>query len=81
MDGDPTSSGRSAIEPHEQDRHREGFDALIDAARDILEWMHRQCATSRQRPSWTAWGNSGVPLIERLATHGVATRHASRPKR
>lgn len=68
---DPTSYGRSAIEPHEQDRHREGFDALIDAARDTLEWMIAN--SSHQGAALVeAWGNSGVPLLERLATHGVA---------
>ena len=73
-----TSYGRSAIEPHEQDRHREGFDTLIDAARDVLEWMLVN-APQRGRAVIDAWGDSGVPLIERLATHGVAVNTHQNP--
>lgn len=76
--GDMTSYGRSAIEPHEQDRHREGFDTLIDAARDILEWMLVN-APQRGRAVIDAWGDSGVPLIERLAIHGVAVNMHQNP--
>jgi hypothetical protein len=35
----PFGYGRSAIEPHPQDRYGEGPEILIDAARDIIEWM------------------------------------------
>lgn len=68
---DPVSYGRSAIEPHEQDRYPEAIDVLIDAARDTLEslatdslqlldaWIERLVA-------------SDVPILRRLAVHAIA---------
>ena len=71
--GDSISSGRSAIEPHDQDRYPEAVDVLIDVARDCLEflslngehiaaeWCDRQVI-------------SEVPLMRRLALHTLSTR-------
>jgi hypothetical protein len=40
-DWDPLSYARAAIEPHEQNEHgsQDAFNVLIDAARDILDWL------------------------------------------
>ena len=64
----PVSDGRSAIEPHEQDKHPETVDVLIDAARDCLEWL------ASNRPKVAAlWRDQLVressPILRRLAVH------------
>ncbi|MFB3789024.1 MAG: SIR2 family protein [bacterium] len=66
-------SRRSAIEPHEQDKHPNAIDVLIDAARDCLEWM------VVNQPQYTAYwcdlnSNSETPLIRRLVVHVLAAR-------
>lgn len=68
---DPMSYGRSAIEPHEQDRHPEGQDAVIDAARVTLEWMleHNRDAGAAVI---TQWSKAKSPLLRRLAIHGLS---------
>lgn len=70
---DPWSFGRSAIEPHDQDRYRDPIDAVIDAARDSLEILF-----DGQDPGAPAtidrWESSGVPLLRRLAVHAWAYR-------
>lgn len=73
---DPLSYGRSAIEPHEQDRYPEAADVLIDAARDALEWL---AATSPALlGSWMErLVTSEVPLLRRLAIHAI-TVHPDR---
>tara|TARA_R100001509_G_scaffold24784_2_gene12951 strand:- start:1371 stop:4394 length:3024 start_codon:yes stop_codon:yes gene_type:complete len=67
---DPISYGRSAIEPHEQDRYPKAVDVLIDAARDALEWL-----SANDSILLDAWlerlVTSGVPLLRRLAIHGI----------
>ena len=72
---DPLDAGRSAIEPHEQDLHDTGVDLLVDAARDTLEWMleHRP---ENARRTIEAWFAQAVPLLKRLAVHGVAESSA-----
>lgn len=69
---DTTSYGRSAIEPHEQDRYPEAADVLINAARDALEWM-----TANEPVQLEAWieqlAVSPLPLLRRLAVHSVTT--------
>lgn len=68
---DAFSIGRSAIEPHEQDRYTETVDVLIDAARDALEWL-----AANQPAQLDAWVeqlvSSGQPLLRRLAVHAIA---------
>ena len=68
---DPVSYGRSAIEPHEQDRHPEAIDVLIDAARDSLEWL-----AANSLGLLDAWIErlvaSDVPMLRRLAIHAIA---------
>lgn len=67
---DPVSYGRSAIEPHEQDRYPEAVDVLIDAARDALEWLATNAPALLD-----AWveklATSDVPLLRRLAIHAI----------
>lgn len=64
------SWGRSAIEPHEQDRYPEAFDVVIDAMRDAIE------VAIEQEPSWVVrWCNeqlaSEITLLRRIAIHGI----------
>jgi SIR2-like domain len=76
---DPVSYGRSAIEPHEQDQHREAVDVLVDAGRDALEWL---AASSPALLS--AWierlVTSDTPLLRRLAIHGTAVHPEQSPE-
>lgn len=77
-DWDPVSYGRSAIEPHEQDRHPESVDVLIDAARDALEWLAANSPTLLD-----AWierlVTSDVPLLRRLAVHAISAHPSKSP--
>lgn len=67
------SYSRSAIEPHEQDRHPRSVDVLIDAARDCLEWL-----IQNQADAAVYWcihlAKSEVPLFRRLVVHGLSER-------
>ena len=70
---DPDTFSRSAIEPHEQDRYPEGIDALIDIARDCLEWL-----ALNQPEAVKLWcechRRSPVSLLRRLAVHILPAR-------
>jgi SIR2-like domain len=67
---DPFSHSCSAIEPDPQDQYRPGIEMLINAARDVLEWMlvHKP---DQAQTVITAWSHSDVPLLRRLAIHGI----------
>lgn len=71
---DGISWDRSAIEPHEQDRHPEAIDVLIDAARDCLGWL-----ASNRSPSAAHWceqlAASETPLLRRLAVYAMTLRN------
>ncbi len=72
-DWDAASSGRSAIEPHEQDRHPEATGAVIDVGRDCLEHL------ASARPSVaSAWCDrlvrQDVPILRRLAVNALSMR-------
>jgi hypothetical protein len=71
-DWDPTSIRRSAIEPHEQNAVglSDWLDVLVDAARDAIEWAceHEPVLARSYIDQWVA---SPVPLLRRLAVHGV----------
>ena len=70
---DSDSISRSAIEPHEQDRHPEGLDALIDIVRDCLEWLADNRPDSVKM--WSErYSNSSAPLLRRLAVHILPDR-------
>jgi hypothetical protein len=65
---DSISYGRSAIEPHEQDKYPGSVDVLIDAARDCLEWLMRN-QTSNAIEWCDQFVDSEVPLLRRLAIY------------
>ena len=75
---DPTSYGRSAIEPHRQDEFPETVHVLIDAARDCLEWLAENDVQAA-----ALWcdqrAGSEVPLFRRLAVHTLYTRQDLTP--
>ncbi|ASW91159.1 DUF4020 domain-containing protein [Mycobacterium marseillense] len=70
---DPISFSRSAIEPHEQDSHRNGIDVLIDAARDSIEaaLSHDLVLAQGYLQAWTSSPNA---ILRRLAVHGWRVR-------
>jgi len=68
---DPVSFGRSSIASHPQDRHGDKIGFLIDATRDCLELLVATDSPSA-KPIIGAWSASGVPILQRLAIHGVA---------
>jgi hypothetical protein len=68
---DSISYSRTAIEPHEQDRHPDPVDALVDVMRDVIEWI---AANSPQLlDTWIErLANSDAPLLRRLAIHAIS---------
>jgi len=67
---DTISYGRSAIEPHEQDKYPQAIDVLIDSARDSLEWL--AVNDPRLLDAWIErLITSDVPLHRRLAIHAM----------
>lgn len=69
-DWDPISYGRSAIEPHEQDRYQEAIDVVIDSSREALEWLATNSAT--QLDAWIERHVTSIaPLLRRLSIHAV----------
>ena len=70
---DSDTFSRSAIETHEQDRHPVGIYALIDIARDCLEWL-----AANQSEAVRLWSDrssrSPAPLLRRLAVHILPAR-------
>ncbi|EDQ1112868.1 hypothetical protein CSO98_004820, partial [Salmonella enterica subsp. diarizonae] len=72
-DWDPISDRRAAIEPHEQDRHPEDIDALIDITRDILRWLIVNNPTEGEL--WIAkLSLSEVAVLRRIAIHTISER-------
>ena len=70
---DPISDGRPAIEPHEKNLDTREIDVLINTARECLEWLvTNQGAMAAQWCNWYA--ASEVPLLRRLAVHGLSRR-------
>ena len=70
---DSDSWHRSAIEPHAQDETPGQIDALIDVARECLEWLgvHEPAAAK----IWSERSiKSEVPLLRRVAIHAMAAR-------
>ncbi|MFH1892059.1 MAG: DUF4020 domain-containing protein [Candidatus Zixiibacteriota bacterium] len=65
---DPVSWSRSAIEEHEQDRHKYGFEISIDFAREAIEFLLKAHADQADALIHE-WSSSGVPLLRRLAIH------------
>ncbi|MFP5320456.1 MAG: SIR2 family protein [Acidimicrobiia bacterium] len=67
---DPVSFGRSSISAHPQDRHGDGLDVLIDAARDCVEKL----LDAGRLPPIESWANSDVPILRRLAVFSWTRR-------
>lgn len=64
---------RSAIEEHEQDRHPEVFDVLIDAMRDCLEWLSKN--EIKNSEYWCdRFAKSNHSILRRLAVYGMFKR-------
>ena len=70
---DRVTFSRSAIEPHEQDSHREPIDVLIDAARDSLEAALSHDSALAEG-YLEVWGSSPNTILRRLAAHGWRVR-------
>jgi uncharacterized protein DUF4020 len=79
---DPLSYFRSAIEPHEQNKHdpHEAFGILIDAGRDVLDWFieHRP---AKALQIIEAWLGVDAPLVQRLCIYGLARHPGLTPNR
>ena len=75
---DPISYLRSAIEPHEQNRHASNETILVDAARDILEYL---LTNQPEHASHLIeyWVDSQIPLLRCLAIHGMSQNMAHSP--
>lgn len=69
-DWDRHSISRSAIERHDQDRYGTDLDPLINAGRDIIEYRVEH-ELDKARHLIDTWIGSGVPLLRRLAIHGM----------
>ncbi len=70
QDYDPLTIRRPAIEPHQQNDHSGHNLVLIDAARDILEYLivnNPELANGLIK----SWSESCIPILERLAVHGM----------
>ena len=70
---DAASYGRGAIEPHEQDRHPESTDVVIDIGRDCLEYL-----ATRQPAVASHWCvrlvRQDASMLRRLAVHMLSVR-------
>ena len=77
---DPESFRRSAIEPHPQDKtmppHK--IDILIYAARDVIEHL-LTIDLKKAHCIIESWGASEVPLLQRLAIHGIIQSNYLKP--
>jgi len=67
---DPVSFLRSTIELCEEDRYGGKLDIVIDAARNIIEWMLKHMSDQAYAVI-ERWSASGIPLLKRLAIHGI----------
>ena len=72
-DWDAISYGRSAIEPHEQDESPAAIHAVIDVARDCLEYL-----ASTQPVIASSWCDrlmrENAPILRRLSVHALPLR-------
>lgn len=72
-DLDPLSYKRSAIEPHEQNQQgaHDSFDTLIDAGRDVMDWLIQHKPSTAQHHI-EAWLPVEAPLVRRLCIYALA---------
>ncbi len=68
---DSTSFRRSAIEPHEQDAHRDIEDTIIDVLRDCLDHFVLN-APERAAGLIDSWLQDSLLIFQRLGLYGVA---------
>lgn len=70
---DPLSFGRPAIEAHPQNEHRDKnpFYVLVDAGRDIFEWLDREEPRLAEALIYI-WLSIEAPLIRRIAIYALA---------
>ncbi len=68
---DEISFSRHAIESHEQDKNRSDNVILIDTARDIIDFLFINLP-SQASHIIESWSNSSVPILQRLAVHGMS---------
>ena len=69
----PDNYRRSAIEPHEQDNIGGEIDALINIARECLDWLVANVPALAEL--WcNRHSNSEAPLLRRLAIHATSVR-------
>lgn len=72
-DWDAASSGRSAIEPHEQNRVVDATDVIIDVGRDCLE--HLASTQPDVASAWCDWLiRQDASILRRLAVHMLPVR-------
>jgi SIR2-like protein len=76
---DALSFSRSAIEPHEQDRHPDDWEFLVDVARDLLEWLLEH-EPSLGFFAMDLWERSDSQVLQRLAIHGWGKRTDMAPE-
>ncbi|MBO6571107.1 MAG: DUF4020 domain-containing protein [Balneola sp.] len=67
---DPFSLGRSAIEPHEQDKYPKAIDAVIDFLRDLLEYLIEEDSAYLDG-TINDLLNSDSKLLKRIGIHSV----------
>ena len=77
-DFDQISASRHAIEQHEQDQYRAKDYILIDAARDIIEFLSLN-RFSEAGQVVQRWSTSNLPLLQRLAIHGIIETKSLNP--
>jgi hypothetical protein len=68
---DALSHNRSAIEFNIQDKYQKEIKSLIDAARDIIEWLV-QNNHAKALILIEDWSKSNVVLLKRLAIYGIS---------
>ena len=76
---DRLSFDRSAIEPHEQDRHPDDWEFLVDVARDVLEWLLGH-EPGLGVTAIDLWERSDSRVLQRLAIHGWSKRADMAPQ-
>ncbi len=68
---DRDSWWRNAIEPHPQNHHPRDIDLLIDAARDLLEYVIQK-DDKKGKMLCDMWFSTRVPILKRIALHGIS---------
>ena len=75
---DPMSSRRKAIEPNGQDSVPYAFDTLIDAAREVIDYL-LTTDVKRAESVIADWEIGDAPLLKRLSTYAIGRHPAMSP--